>query len=141
MNEETRQGKSAYLTALLFGLVPLLNSEILTGSTSIDALFANPILIFVSLPLVLITYAIPLAILFDLAARFRFGLSTIFLSGLIYGVINEGVFAKTLIAPYWPGVHFGNYRFLGLNILWLPNILIFHALISTTVTILVIRNL
>lgn len=95
----------------------------------------------VSLPLVIITYAIPLAILSDLAARFRFGLRTIFLSGLIYGIVNEGVFAKTLVAPYWPGVQFGNFRFLGLNILWLPEILIFHAVISATVTILVIRSL
>ncbi len=141
MNEGPGEGKSVSLTVLLFGLVPLLNAEILTGSTSIDALLANPILFLVSLPLVLVTYAIPLAILCDLAARFRFGLRTIFLSGLIYGVVNEGVFAKTLIAPYWPGVQFGNFRFLGLNILWLPNILIFHAVISTTVTILLVRSL
>jgi hypothetical protein len=141
MNDEPRVAKSVSLTVLLFGLVPLLNAEILTGSTSIDALLANPVLILVSLPLVMITYAIPLAILCDLAARFRFGLRTIFLSGLIYGIINEGVFAKTLVAPYWPGVQFGDIRFLGLNILWLPNILIFHAVVSTTVTILVIRSI
>lgn len=116
MNEVPREeGNSVSLTVLLFGLVPLLNAEIIKGSTSIDALLANPILIFVSLPLVLITYAIPLAILCDLAARYKFELSTIFLSGLIYGIINEGVFAKTLVAPYWPGVQFGNFRFLGLN--------------------------
>jgi hypothetical protein len=133
--------KSVWLTVLLFGLVPLLNSEILTGSTSVDSLLANPILFFVFLPLDLVVYAIPLAILGDLATRFKFGLRTIFLSGLIYGIINEGVFAKTLIAPYWPGVQFSNFRFLGLNIFWLPNILIFHAVISTTVTILVIRSL
>jgi hypothetical protein len=140
MNEGAR-GKSVSLTVLLFGLVPLLNAEILSGSTSIEALLANPILTFVTLPLVLVTYAIPLAILCDLAARFKFGLSAIFLSGLIYGIINEGVFAKTLVAPYWPGVQFGSYTFLGLNVLWLPNILVFHAVISTTVTILVIRSL
>lgn len=64
-----------------------------------DALLANPVLIVISLPLVLATYAIPLAVLGDLAARFRFGLRSIFLSGFIYGMINEAVFAKTLIAP------------------------------------------
>lgn len=141
MLENLRVSKSVPVTVLLFGIVPLLNAEILTGSTSIDALLANPILIFVSLPLVLITYAVPLAILCDIAVRYKLGLSTIFLSGLIYGIINEAVFAKTLVAPYWPGVQFANFRFLGLNILWLPNILIFHAVISTTVTILVIRSL
>jgi hypothetical protein len=141
MNEELGKRKSTWLTVLLFGLVPTLNAEILTGSTSIDALLANPVLILVTLPLGIIAYAIPLAILGDVAARFRFGLRTIFLSGLIYGIINEGVFAKTLVAPYWPGVQFGGFRFLGLNILWLPNILIFHAVVSTTVTILVIRSL
>ena len=132
---------SVLVTVLLFGLVPLLNAEILTGSTSIDALLTSPILIIVNLPLVLVTYAVPLAILGDLAARFRFGLRAVFLSGLIYGIINEGVFAKTLVAPYWPGVQFGNFRFLGLNIFWLPSILVFHAVVSTTVTILVIRSL
>ncbi|MDE1853953.1 MAG: hypothetical protein KGI38_09470 [Thaumarchaeota archaeon] len=141
VTERPTAKKSVVVTVLLFGLVPLLNAEILTGSTSIDALLANPILIIVSLPLVLVTYAAPLAILGDLAVRFRFGLRTIFLSGLIYGIINEGVFAKTLVAPYWPGVQFGNFRFLGLNILWLPSILVFHAVVSTTVTILVIRSL
>lgn len=117
MNEGPREQKSVALTVLLFGLVPLLNAEVLTGSTSVDALLSNPILIVISLPLVLVTYAIPLAVLCDLAARFRFGLRGIFLSGLIYGIINEAVFAKTLIAPYWPGVQFANFRFLGLNIL------------------------
>ena len=117
MFENLRVSKSVWLTVFLFGLVPLLNAEILTGSTSIDALLANPILIFVNLPLVLISYAVPLAILCDIAVRFRFGLSTIFLSGLIYAIINEAVFAKTLVAPYWPGVQFANFRFLGLSIL------------------------
>lgn len=141
VTERPTAKKSVLVTVLLFGLVPLLNAEILTGSTSIDALLANPVLIIVALPLVLVTYAVPLAILGDLAARFSFGFRTIFLSGLVYGIINEGVFAKTLVAPYWPGVQFGNFRFLGLNILWLPSILVFHAVVSTTVTILVIRSL
>jgi hypothetical protein len=133
--------KSVSVTVLLFGFVPLLNAEILTGSTSVDSLIANPLLILITLPLVLVTYAIPLAIICDVAIRFKFGLRTIFLSGLIYGIINEAVFAKTLVASYWPGAQFTEFRFLGLNILWVPEILIFHAVISTTVTILVIRNL
>lgn len=141
MNEGPGGWRSVSLTVLLFGLIPLLNAEILTGSTSVDALLANPVLVLIILPLEVVTYAIPLAIIGDVAARFRFGLRTIFLSGLIYGIINEAVFAKTLVAPYWPGVQFGSFRFLGLNILWLPEILIFHAVISTTVTVLVIRSL
>lgn len=48
MNGELREGKSVSLTVLIFGLIPLLNAEILTGSTSIDALLANLVLILVS---------------------------------------------------------------------------------------------
>ncbi len=40
-----------------------------------------------------------------------------------------------------PGVQFGAFRFLGLNVLWVPEILIFHAVVTTTVAILVIRSL
>ncbi len=124
--------KSVIITIIIFMLIAQFNPEILTGSTNAITYFSVIVIIG------LLFYGLHAAIIADIAARYRLGWRTIYLLGLIYGILEEGLTDMTMTRTTGPGTGFP-LRILGLNLTWVPYIMIFHAVISILCTILIIR--
>ena len=114
---------SSLLTVLTFVVLPILTRKYLTGSTPFENYFT-----FFNL-LGMLFYGLQVAIIAEFVFRFRLKWSSIFLVGLIYGILEEG-FAVQTMEHLQPPAFVGLIRFGGLNILWSVYIAIFHALIS-----------
>src|SRR5713226_9211120 len=75
---------SAWVTLLIFVVIAHFNPEVLTGTTPIERYFT-----FFNL-LGMLFYGLQVAVIADLAARYNFSWRTIFIVGLIYGILEEG---------------------------------------------------
>ncbi len=83
-------------------------------------------------------YGLQIAVIADLAARYRFQWRTIYLVGLIYGIFEEGFAVETMVSPRPPGF-VDVLRIAGLNVTWSIYIAIFHAVVSVLCSILIIK--
>jgi len=110
-----------------------------------ELLSANmpPRMFFIFLPLLIFGYSLPVLLFRELAVRWRLGLLGILSLGLAYGILNEGIWAKTLLlVKDVPINSFDNYGFfLGINFSWTPVILIWHAFHSVLFPILIVHYL
>jgi len=123
---------SAWVTVAIFVIISHFNPEVLTGSTKIEQYFT-----FTNL-LGMLFYGLQVAMIADIAARYRLGWRTIYLLGLVYGILEEGFAVMTMESPTPPGLsHL--LRILGLNITWTIYIMIFHATISVLASIMIIK--
>ncbi|MFX0069746.1 MAG: hypothetical protein ACFFAO_01520 [Candidatus Hermodarchaeota archaeon] len=66
------------------------------------------------------------------------GWSTILLLGLVYGIIEEGLYLMSFFNPNWEDVGpLGSYgRALGVNWVWVVELAIFHMIFSITIPIM-----
>lgn len=108
--------------------------ELLSGNTPISK-FIQP---STFLLLFLIGYGLPVLVIREFSVRKKLGLTGIILLGLAYGVYNEGLLAKTLIAESnLPVRQFDNYGyFAGVNFPWTAVIGFWHAIASVLLPIL-----
>ncbi len=115
-------------------IAPLL-TEVLSGSTPILKLF-NPVTVLV----LFLSYSLPVLVLRELWLKWKLNLGGLFVLGLAYGILNEGILAKTfLLQNSVPVASFNNYGFyFGLNWFWLAVISVWHALYSVIFPILII---
>ncbi len=125
-------GHSTWVTLAIFTVIAHFNPEILTGSTRVEQ-YLSPVTLFGML-----FYGLQVAIIADLAARYRFKWRTIYLVGLIYGIFEEGFAVETMLSPHPPGF-VDVLRIAGLNVTWSIYIAIFHAVVSVLCSILIIR--
>ncbi len=110
---------------LMLGAVSVFFTELLSGNIPFP-LIAHPLV----LVLLVIAYSLPILVIRDVAARWNLGVVSISVLGLAYGIYNEGITAKTLLAANGPTPlpSFTDYAvFGGINCSWAICILIWHA--------------
>jgi len=118
------------LTLLLLATV---FPELFTGSTSLLA-FLNPGMFL----WLLIGYGLAVLLARELVVRCGGGLLAMFLVGLAYGILNEGLLAKTvLLDQHLPVSQYDRYGFyFGISFPWLAGISVWHAAASMMFPIL-----
>lgn len=117
--------------ATLVIITPFL-TELLVGNMA-------PSPFFLALPILFVAYSIPVLVIREISARWNLGPIGLILLGIAYGILNEGIWAKTLFMQHsLPVSQFNNYGFWGsINFSWTASILIWHALHSVLFPILI----
>jgi hypothetical protein len=107
-------------------LAPVL-TEIVSGNTQPHALLNPKVSGFL-----LLAYSFPLLIIRELTWRWRLPAPGVFLLGLAYGIVNEGLLAQTLIrSDHVPISNFDHYLYAaGINFSWMCLIVPWHALLA-----------
>lgn len=118
-----RQRWSAAVTLILFSsVVP----ELFTGSTPWWRMIEPGT--FLAL---LVSYGLPVLALRELGIRFRTGPLGLLISGTAYGLLNEGLIAKTIFRTHLPIESYDGYATaFGVSWPWLAFIICWHAVAS-----------
>ncbi len=129
---------SIRLPGLVLFLIAPLVGEVLPGARSILSML-NPINFIVLTTL----YGCGAVIIRETALRWKKGWPTIFLLGLAYGLVEEGIGAQSFANPSWGGLSVPSVygRILGVNWVWVTQILLYHAFISISLSILIVAFL
>ncbi len=103
-------------------------TELLSGSLPASTFFQPQVYLF----LVTVGYGFPVLVLREFAVRRQLSLAGLFILGMVYGIYNEGILAKTFyLAANVPVRTFDGYGYLcGMAIPWAITISIWHALHS-----------
>jgi hypothetical protein len=130
--------KSTTRAALCLMIIPPLMMELLTGNLPV-LIFFQPVIVLV----LLFGYSLPIVILRDLSVRWNIGLIGTFVLGILYGIINEGLGAKTLLMNQnVPTPSFDNYGyFWGINFPFSAYVLVIQSLVSVAVPFLIVKYL
>ena len=122
--------KSHPLLFLLF-LTPGI-SEYLSASSQLTLLVISPLLFFGLLLANLGLYGSGVVLIREAMIRWRKGWATVFLLGVAYGIVEEGLALWTLFNPLaQPVGNLGFYgHWLGVNWVWTVGLLIFHSVYS-----------
>ncbi len=112
--------------------------EYLSGSSSWAVLFANPIGFSIFVLLNIGLYTTGLILIRETVLRWRKGWASIFLMGVAYGIVEEGIALQTLFnSNAGPVGNLGYYgHWLGVNWVWTIGLLLFHSTISIGLPIL-----
>ncbi len=121
---------------LLFFLSPLI-TELLSSSAPPSEFFSLGGI------LILMLYGPGVVIVREAAVRKRIGTIGVVLLGAAYGVLEEGVACKSFFDPEWPdlGIYSWYGRFLGVNWPWMLELIVYHAVFSIVVPILLTEAL
>ena len=78
----------------------------------------------------------------ELARHWGKGWMSIFLLGLAYGIFEEGIFMRSFFDPSWQDLGVFNVygRWLGVNWVWAIGLMLFHAIVSITLPILLVET-
>lgn len=127
--------RNAIITLIL--IVPLL-TELLSGNTPIIKI-VNPVVF----GYFIIMYGLPVLLAREAVVEWKLGVMGLLTLGLAYGVLNEGVAARTLLLSdeHMFMSSLRGYSMFGINFLWASAILPWHALFSITYPIVFIRAL
>lgn len=122
MNTSSRLGA----IATLVGLTSIL-PEMLSGNTPAPALFRPDVFVFFCF-----AYGLPILVIREWSVRLGLSAAGLFLAGMAYGLINEGLLAKTIFrASGVPLDLFDHYGFaFGVNWSWALFITVWHGLSS-----------
>lgn len=126
---------SSYIRAHPVWLLVLLSPgipEYLSGSSSWAVLVANPIAFALLVLLNVGLYTTGLILIREAVLRWRKGWASVFILGVAYGILEEGLALQTLFNPKAEPVHeLGVYgHWIGVNWVWTTGLLLFHATIS-----------
>jgi hypothetical protein len=118
----------------LFFLAPAV-AELLTGSMPPVEFLRE------TSPLVIALYGCGALLIREAVRGWRKGYLSLLLLGIAYGVLEEGLFCKTFFDPHWAHLHplAGHGRWLGTNWVWAIWMVLFHAVISIGVPILLVE--
>lgn len=113
----------AVILAILATIIP----EASTGSTPIS-IIATPLTFLI----LFIAYGLAVLLIREFAVRMQIGVGGLLLLGIAYGLLNEGLFAKTLLREtLLPMAEYDNYSYhLGINIAFALAITLWHAVSS-----------
>ncbi len=137
MDQSTRTLGSPWVTLLIFLAIAAFNPEVLTGSTPAEK-YLTPFNLLLTVPF----YGLQVAIIADLAARYRLRWKTVYYLGLIYGILEEGFAVQTMLHPSGVGnvnVPPALTRILGIDVGWAVYIGVFHSVVSVISTIIIIK--
>jgi hypothetical protein len=111
--------------ATLLLLTPCL-TELLSGNMPASVFFQPHIYLF----LATVGYGFPVLLLREFAVRWQIGLAGMFCLGLVYGIFNEGIIAKTFyMAAHVPINTYDGYGYhFGICIPWALTISTWHSL-------------
>ena len=126
------QTKTFSPALVLYILAPVV-AELISGSSP-PLKFFNPLsLIF--LPAL---YGSAAILIRELTVRWHKGWPTILLLGAAFGILNEGLLTKSLFDPAWRdlGILASYGRWLGVNWVWSVELMIYHAVFSIGIPIL-----
>jgi hypothetical protein len=122
------------ITALM--AIPPLMMELLVGNLS-PAAFFNPLMFLI----LFMGYSIPVVLFRELSIRWKLDTRGIFILGIIYGIINEGLGAKTLLARTdLPTPSFNDFGFWGLNFPFTVYVLVIQSLVSLVIPIVMVHQ-
>jgi len=124
--------KSRLVNILLFSIISYFGAEIMTGSTSVEGILKYPISAMEGM----IFYGFQVSIIADISIRHKLNLGTIYLIGLIYGILEEGFALFTMEST---ASHTLWLSLIGLNITWTIYIMLFHAVITVCSTIVIVH--
>src|SRR5690349_1373557 len=106
--------------------------EYLSASSQITLLVINPILFFLFLGANIGLYGSGVILIREAMIRWKKGWASVFLLGVAYGIVEEGLALWTLFNPLaQPVGNLGFYgHWLGVNWVWTVGLLIFHSVYS-----------
>lgn len=135
-NAGPQQARPDSRPALLAYVLAPVCAELLSGSTPPRQFFQPHTLLQLTM-----LYGCGALIAHELAIRWRRGWPAILLLGLAFGLLNEGLCAKSLFSPDWPDLgRLANYgRSVGVNWIWTAYLLPYHAVISIAVPLLLVE--
>jgi hypothetical protein len=113
---------------VILSLLALFIPEILMGSTPVSR--AEQWL------LEWIFYGSGVLIIRETVVRFRLNNLAVFVLGLAYGILEEGVILQSVFNPGFLNLDLSYGRFWGVNWVWAQFIIVYHAVFSITVPIL-----
>ncbi len=121
--------KPIAVLALLATIVP----EATTGSTPLSVIFTPAPLLILS-----VGYGLAVLVIREFAVRMNLGIGGLFLLGIAYGFVNEGLFAKTILRETaLPMSEYDGYAYiLGVNLAFALAITLWHAVSSVLFPIL-----
>jgi hypothetical protein len=125
---------SLSITILLIAVLSFFGAEILTGSTSVEGILEYPLSFFSGLAF----YGFQVAIIADISARYNLSLGTIYILGLIYGVLEEGIAIFTMETTSTHKLWLTAY---GLNLTWTIYVMMLHAMVTVITTMFILRVL
>lgn len=127
-----RGSRAAVAAASSFGI-----AELLTGSTRPVTLLASPVLVVLLAGL----YGCGVVTAWNLTQRWRGGWATLVLLGGAYGVLEEGLVARSFFDPHWAdlGAMAAHGRWLGVSLLWAVYLVIFHAAFTVAIPVALAR--
>lgn len=116
-------------------VAPIIGEGLSTSTPFIG--FLNPL----NLILLVALYGFGALIIRELTVRWRGSIHwpTIMILGLVYGIIEEGLFLLSMLNPNYPSVgQLGSYgRFWDVNWVWAMHIALFHSIFSISLSILI----
>jgi hypothetical protein len=122
---------------LLFFLSPILG-ELVSGS-------APPVEFFQPFWLLLLgaLYGSGAILVREFTVRWGKGWPTIFILGLAYGILEEGLMVKSFFDPNWMDLGLlGTYgRWAGVNWVWTLDLMIYHSVVSIAISIFLVEYL
>lgn len=111
-------------------------AELMPGATSLLK-YINPIVFLFLTSL----YGASALLCREATIRWGKGWPTLVTLGVVYGILNEGICAKSYFDPGWKDIGFlGHYgRALGVNWIWVMRLSIYHSLISIVTPIVIVE--
>lgn len=132
------RNRRGFLPGLILFLIAPFVGEVLPGARSVLSML-NPFNFIILTTL----YGCGAVIIREAAVRWKKGWPTIFLLGLAYGIVEEGIGTQSFANPAWAGLSvpalYG--RAFGVNWVWIPQIMLYHSLISMSLSILIVSFL
>ncbi|MCI4345013.1 MAG: hypothetical protein L3J87_05260 [Thermoplasmata archaeon] len=134
-----RQFLARHPVLLLFFLTPGI-PEYLSGSSQLRGLLVAPPLFFIFLALNGALYTPGVLLIREAAVRWRKGWLTVFVLGLAYGLLEEGVALSTLFNPNAGvvGVLGGFGHWMGVSWVWATGVLLVHVVFSVSLPLLLL---
>ena len=117
---------------MLIAGLSFFEAEILTGSTSIEGILQYPVSFLMGLAF----YGFQVTIIADISVRYSLKLGTIYILGLIYGTLEEGISIFTMEATSTHKLWLTAY---GFNLTWTVYVMMLHAVITVITTLFILN--
>ena len=117
---------------MLIAGLSFFEAEILTGSTSIEGILQYPVSFLMGLAF----YGFQVTIIADISVRYSLKLGTIYILGLIYGTLEEGISIFTMEAT---STHKLWLTAFGFNLTWTLYVMMLHAVITVITTLFILN--
>ena len=119
-------------TIMLIAVLSFFGVEILTGSTSVEGILQYPLSFLSGLAF----YGFQVTIIADISVRYNLKLGTIYILGLIYGILEEGISIFTMETTSTHKLWLTAY---GLNLTWTIYVMMLHAVVTVMTTLFILK--